>query len=197
MCLAVSVCINTTFCAPPCTTHDCHHFPGLKTWFLTHWYVPFWTHLTLTLSSDALASYTSSKRSKTGKIHPKIRYNPKIRCKHVRICVVETYMFRGECPGKFATFVHKHACLLPVLHAVKVALAIFYQQKQIFTGIYLYNPLYKGMASPGKMLPLTSFCVAVRLQPSPCLNFDSFLSFYAYKLTMYQHPQQKYKKCTY
>ena len=92
MCLAVSVCINTTFCAPPCTTHDCHHFPGLKTWF---WYVPFWTHLTLTLNSDVLASYTSSKRSKTGKIHPKIRYNPKIRCKHVRICVVETYMFRG------------------------------------------------------------------------------------------------------
>ena len=105
--------------------------------------------------------------------------------------------FGGECPGKFATFVHKHACLLPVLHAVKVALAIFYQQKQIFTGIYLYNPLYKGMASPGKMLPLTSFCVAVRLQPSPCLNFDSFQSFYAYKLTMYQHPQQKNKKCTY
>ena len=90
-----AVCINTTFCAPPCTTHDCHHFPGLKTWFLTHRYVPFWTHLTLTLSSDALASYTSSKRSKTGKIPPKIRYNPKIRCKHVRICVVETYMFWG------------------------------------------------------------------------------------------------------
>ncbi len=58
-------------------------------------------------------------------------------------------MFFGGCPGKCATFVHENACLLPVLHAVKVALAVFYQQKNIFTGIYLYNPLYEG---PGKML---------------------------------------------
>ncbi len=76
MCLAV-LCINTTFCAPPCTTHDCHHLLGLKTWFLTHEYVPFWTHLTLTLNSDVLASYTSSKRSKTGKIPPKSVITPK------------------------------------------------------------------------------------------------------------------------
>jgi hypothetical protein len=54
-------------------------------------------HFLLTLNSDVLASYTSSKRSTIGKIPPKIRYNPKIRSKLSEYvgCVVETYMFWG------------------------------------------------------------------------------------------------------
>jgi hypothetical protein len=99
-------------------------------------------------------------------------------------------MFFGGCPGKCAAFVHENACLLPVLHAVKVALAVFYQQK-------IYLPVFTFIIRCMKVLgrcSLTYFCVAVRLQPSPCLNFDFFLSFNAYKLTMYQHLQQKYKQ---
>ena len=37
----------------------------------------------------------------------------------------------------------------------------------------------------------TYFCVAILVQPSPCLIFNSFPSFYAHKVYMYRNHQQK------
>jgi hypothetical protein len=72
--------------------------------------------------------FSSSKMSKTGKNLQKplyIRYNLKIR----NISKVKNrFSIDWVCCGQYATFRTNNACLLPVLHAIIVALPVFCQQ---------------------------------------------------------------------
>ncbi len=91
------------------------------------------------------------KMSKTGKNlkNPlSIRYNLKIRYIKSQNWFSIDWVYCGQ----YATFRTNNACLLPVLHAVKVALPVFYQQPLTFTGNFLYNPLYEGPDRPGNIL---------------------------------------------
>ena len=46
------------------------------------------------------------------------------------------------CSSQFDTLRSTSACVVPTIHAVKLVLLVFYQQKTTFTGNFLYNPLY-------------------------------------------------------
>ena len=80
-----------------------------------------------------------SKMSKTGKNVKNplyIRYNLKIRyIKKVK----NRFSINWECCGQFDTLRSTNACVVPMLHAVKVALPVFRQQT---ADIYRYFLLY-------------------------------------------------------
>ena len=110
-----------------------------KTWYLTHYHVPIRLPKTAHLIMMAFKFFSSSKMSKTGKNVKNplyIRYNLKIRyIKKVK----NRFSINWECCGQFDTLRSTNACVVPMLHAVKVALPLFCQQKLVFASKNRYS----------------------------------------------------------
>ncbi len=85
-----------------------------------------------------------------------------------------------QCPGQFDTLRSTSACVVPTLHAVKVAYLVFYNQNTTFTVFFLYNPLYWGPDRPDSIFSYLFLCCDVsatlpvhyfqRLPTFPCLQ---------------------------
>ncbi len=103
-------------------------------------------------------------------------HNPKIKLLQF---LINRFYIRTGCFGQDQTYRTQNGRVFHILHAAKVCITVFHQQNSKYR--YFLYIRYNNVRIILKIWVSTYFCVANRLPPSPCLNFYSFMSFYAYK----------------